>query len=312
MEASDYTELGTGWQTDPAIDCCTKDPGDPGGGCDCCYNSWTDELKNVTQDYNQVSEQASQLTEHYKFITTERDKVKVWLDDLIKADQLAKALCLQFQIMASQTEKICINSKKTVEAIEILFCMIRDLYEQVDAIIILYNEIDACIKAINSEQLPPDSGIRKCLKLYIDKVEAVIKTRYDLLKAIMAVVAQALSLHEGICSEYGLQKVVAYWQTVLNCAEKCKDNGGAEPPNPCKDYTPVPTDTTGDCKLIPVLTLPPCHDFLFGFNDSQSFVHQFHGFDGHFVSVGFQVGGLHLYGPGVQQRPGNDRLVIFV
>ena len=54
--------------------------------------------------------------------------------------------------------------------------------------------------------------------------------------------------------------MVAYWQTVLNCGEKCKEGGSTEPLNPCKDYTPTPTTTTLDCKLVPALTLPICND----------------------------------------------------
>ena len=258
---TEYTDLGTAWQTDPAIECCTKDPNDPGGGCDCCSNSWTDELQKVTHDYNQVNEQSVQYTEHYKFITAERDKIKIWLDDLVKADQLAKALCSQFEVMESQTEKICINTEKTVQAIEIIFCMIRDLYEQVDAIVTIYNDIDTCIRTLNSDELPADSGIRKCLKMYMDKVDAVIKTRTDLIKAIMACIEQALSLHEGLCSDFGLEKILEQWHTLLNCDEKCIDNSGTPPTQPsCKETIPPPDPSTGDCNLLPILTLPICND----------------------------------------------------
>jgi hypothetical protein len=261
MESTDYKELGTDWQNDTAIECCTKPPTDGGGGCDCCYNSWTDELKKITQDYNQVNEQAAQLTGHYNFITTERDKIKAWLDDLIKADQLAKALCSQFNIMISQTEKICINSEKTVTAIEILFCMIRDLFEQVDSIVTICNDIDTCIKKLNSDDLPADSGIRKCLKEYTVKLDAVSKTESDLIKAIMAVIEMAISLHEGICAEYGLHAVVEEWHGLLNCDEKCKDNGTTKPPaDPCNDNdSNVATDVT-ICTLKPMLTLPICNN----------------------------------------------------
>jgi hypothetical protein len=260
METNEYVDLGTGWQTDPAIECCSTDPNDPGGGCDCCYNSWTDELKKVTQDYNQINEQSVQLTEHYKFIAAERDKIKVWLDDLVKADQIAKALCSQFEVMESQTDKVCINSKKTVEAIEILFCMIRDLYEQIDKIISIYNEIDNCIKALNSDDLPADSGIRKCLKMYMERVDAVVKTRNDVLKGIMASVEQAIALHEAICSEFGLQKVVEEWHTILNCDEECKDNSGTASAGPCADGQSTTDESTGICVLKPILTLPICNN----------------------------------------------------
>jgi hypothetical protein len=258
MESKQYAPLGNGWETDPAIKCCIKDPNDTPPGCDCCYNGWTDELTKVKKEYNKVSEQSTQLTSHYKFTADERDKLKVWVDDLNKTDQLAKALCDQFKVMVSQTEKICINSEKSVDSIEILFCMIRDLYEQVDMIVTVWNQIDNCIKCLNSEELPPDSGIRKCLQLYLDKVNDLLKTRSDLLKAVMAAIRLAYGLHEGICSDYGLHQVVLEWKSILNCDAKC--GSSTEAADPCKEPEKNLDEKLNKCRLSPILTLPVCND----------------------------------------------------
>ncbi len=53
-----YTDIAQGWDTDTILDCCkTQNPGDP--TCvDCCYDTWLDELKTVTQKYNSIVEQA--------------------------------------------------------------------------------------------------------------------------------------------------------------------------------------------------------------------------------------------------------------
>jgi len=268
MEALKYKPLGTDWQNDPGIECCTKDPGDTPPGCDCCYDDWKGELKKVTMDYNQITEQSIQLTNHLKFTTDERDKLKSWVDDLVKTDQLAKTLCDLFKVMVSQTEKICINSEKSVTSIEILFCMIRDLYEQIDVILTTWNQIDNCIKCLDSEDLPPDSGIRKCLKNYMDKLDIVIKTRADLIKAVMAAIRQALGLHEGICSDYGLHQVVLEWKTILNCDEKC-GSGSTQPADPCKDPDPKLDEKLNKCKLSPILTLHICNDAYYSWVKGQ-------------------------------------------
>src|ERR1700730_5171187 len=182
--AEDYQVLGTDWQTDKKIDCCTKDGSETPPCCDCCYDTWTLELKNVSKEYNKVNEQANQINDQYKYIVIRRDKFKMWYDDLTKANDLAKTVCDQFEVIISQIEKICTNSGKAVDAIEILFCMLRDFYMQIDYLVSRYNELQNCIKCLNSSELTPGGGILKCLDMYFEKVDALVKTRNDLIKEI--------------------------------------------------------------------------------------------------------------------------------
>lgn len=250
----EYKELGTEWQNDSEIKCCTNNPTDTVPGCDCCYNNWTDELKKVKQEYSKVSENANQLNEQFKFVSAERDKLKVWYDDLDKTDLLVKDLCNQFKVMAAQADKICINTDKSVESIEILFCMIRDLYEQVDQIVILWNDIDSCIKCLNNENLPADSGILKCLKDYYTKVDVVLKTKTEVIKAIMTAIKTSKLLNAGICSEdFGLESIISEWETILNCDGDCGTASGTG--SSCDKTT-----TNGKCELLPILTLPVYND----------------------------------------------------
>ncbi len=253
-----YYRLGTDWKKDPGYKCCLEDPNETPPGCDCCYDTWVKELKEVSLEYKQVSEQAAQINEKYKFIVEERDKFKVWVADLDKANDLARAVCDQFQVIGSQSDKICINSEKSVQAIEILFCMIRDLFEQLDLLLTIYNQIDNCIKCLNSEELPEGSGIRKCLAEFLKALEAVLKTRTELIKAIMKVVRDANVLHEGICSDTGLVAIIEEWLDILNCEE----NYGASttPVDPCSNEASGGESTNGHCKLKPILTLPICND----------------------------------------------------
>jgi hypothetical protein len=253
---SKYTPLDPKWQDDEAIKCCKDQPSDGGGGCDCCYDNWVSELKVVKQKYGTVSEKAKQINEDYIFTASQRDKIKVWLDDLVKAEQLAMSVCDYFSVMSAQTEKICINTDKATEAIRILFCMIRDFFEKTDEIVDAWTYIDNCIKCLNSEELPEGSGIRKCLKNYRDKIDALQKLVKDLIKSIMTAVATANGLHAGICSDYGLVYVIKEWRNILGCNEKC---GTPTPSDPC--LTPADkVDPNNPCRLLPVLHLPLCND----------------------------------------------------
>ena len=256
---NEYVVLDDKWVEDKRYKCCVEDPNEP-PSCDCCYNTWEKELKESNLEFSQVTEEAKQISEKYKYITLERDKFKEWLDDLIKANQLANDVCGQFQVISAQLEKICTNSEKSVEAIEILFCMVRDLFEQIDLIVSLYNEVDACIKALNREELPEDSGIRKCLKVFMEKVDAVVKLRDELIKALMKIIRDAKVLHAGICSDFGIEVWVAEWLGILNCDEDCDKNNTTPVEDPCKEIVKDANDGMKNCVLIPMLTFPICND----------------------------------------------------
>jgi hypothetical protein len=253
-----YYNLGNEWKDNPAYKCCMEDPGEIPPGCDCCYDTWVKELKEVSLEYKQVSEQAAQINEKYKFIVEERDKFKVWVSDLEKANDLARAVCDQFQVIGSQSGKICINSHKTIKAIEILFCMIRDLFEQLDLLLTIYNQIDNCIKCLNSEELPEGSGIRKCLSDYQKALDSVLKTRTELVKAIMKVIRDAYLLHDGICYETGTVEIINEWLDIMNCSENCGTK--TTPVDPCSDEASGGGSSGAHCRLKPILTLPICND----------------------------------------------------
>ncbi len=263
--SSQYKPLDPNWQNDDSIKCCKENPSDGGGGCDCCYDSWVTELSAVRQKYGIASEKARQLNDEWILSAAQRDKLKAWLDDLVGARQLSMAVCDQFSVMASQAEKICTNTEKTTEAIRILFCMIRDFFNKTDGIIDSYNYIDNCIKCIGNDLLPEGSGIRKCLKLYKDKVDALQKLTKDLIKAVMTAVSTSNGLHAGICSDYGLRYVITEWTCKLGCDEKpCTPTAVG----PCDPVTDKP-DPNDPCKLLPILKLPLGNDPYFKWVQDQ-------------------------------------------
>jgi hypothetical protein len=260
MEATTYVPLGDKWKDDEDIKCCKKEPPGTTPGCDCCYDNWVIELQDVGKKYKSVNEQAIQFNDQYKFVASQRDKLKSWKDDLDKTDDLIRTLCGQFDIVSTQASKICINAEKTVEAIEYLFCMVRELFEQIDLLVVTYNQIDNCIKCLNDSQLPEDSGIRKCLKNYWDKLVILVNAKTDVIKAVMNAISLAELLHEDICSDYGLVKIISEWKGYLHCGEKC-DGGTPPKPDPCADKDKGDgTSSAESCPLIPILTLPVCKD----------------------------------------------------
>jgi len=245
------------------IDCCKKtDPEDP--TCtDCCYDNWKDQLKTVSQSYKEATEKADQLKKKLTFITDRRDRYRTWAAELNKLEDKARAICLQLGVIANQSDRLWYSSCKAVEAIEILFCMIRDFYVQVDCLKKRYDDLQTCITNNHDPSLVKGQGILKYLDEYSQKLDAVIKTRDDLIVGILEAIKIASLIRSNIstkccpspddktnpynpcnptdelcpdCDEktgknryYGVKTVICEWYKEFNCKTDCT------PPDPCKD-----------------------------------------------------------------------------
>jgi hypothetical protein len=267
--------------------CCGSTTPDDSSCSDCCYDTWKDELKNVNQSYSEAVEHADQLKKNLSFLTERRDKFKKWLDELLKAEDLARAICNQLEIMAVQSDKIWLNAGKATSAIEILFCMIKDFYSRIDYIKKRYEELQRCITANNDPSLVKGQGLLKCLEDYYTKVEGVIKTRDELIKMMVDAVKLANLIRNNISTKendpnfkpcqpgkpcqtseggtpyYGFKTVICEWYGAFKCDEECQPchesgtpqqaqkqaNGGSK--EPCVPET---------CELEPLFDFPICND----------------------------------------------------
>ena len=256
-----YVPIADGWETDGKTslkDCCFKDPKDDPKGCDCCYDNWNDELKNKRDEFGRKSEAANQAKDKLAFSKGRRDGFKKWRDDLTTLDEQSREICDQFSLIISQVSKICSASGCTVKAVEILFCMLRDFYAQLDKIKKKYEDLQTCIKKLDKSILVPGQGFMKCLETYYGKLDILITTREDIIKQIMDIIKMANLVHEDVCTPFGLSCILEEWQCRLNCEGK-----GVETPEPCKDVAADNKDMAcpGDdkylsCDIIPQITFP--------------------------------------------------------
>lgn len=252
-------------------ECCEKeDPDDP-KGCDCCYDTWQEELKDVKTRYSEAEEQARLLAAELAFVSDRRNKLKGWYDELTKADELSRRLCNQIEVFIDQIGKVSSNTKLAVKAIKILYCMIRDFYMQIDLIKVRYDYLINCIRCLNEPALAPGQGIVKCLEEYGKKLDIVIATRDELIKMLMAAIYLAYRIRKNIGKSYGLLTVITEWKSALHCDKEC--GGSKEDPKeenqarakdknaenePCEDDENPCSDQ--DCELEPILHFPICND----------------------------------------------------
>jgi len=183
------------WE-DKIKECCqTENPDDP-KGCDCCYDTWLEELKGVKTRYSEAEEQAKLLAAELAFVSDRRNKLKSWYDELTKADELARQLCDQIEVFIDQIGKVSSNTRLAVKAIKILYCMIRDFYMQIDLIKVRYDYLINCIRCLNEPALAPGTGVVKCLEEFGKKLDVVIATRDELIKMVMTAIYQAYRIRK--------------------------------------------------------------------------------------------------------------------
>lgn len=248
-------------------DCCGQGTQDDPGGCDCCYDNWKEELKQVNTEYGASVEKASQLKGQLAVISDRRDKLKNWYDELTQANDLARQFCGQLDIMLAQSKKISTNTNLTVEAIKKLYCMIRDFYMQIDLIKTKYDRLINCIKCLNNPALASGQGIMKALEEYSKKLDIVIATRDAMLNALMEALAIACRINNNIEEDYGLITVVKEWKSIFRCYisciddnNPCNDNDEDEEENDNRHQEEEEANCLGSCKLDPVFIFPVCKD----------------------------------------------------
>src|ERR1044072_7908818 len=97
-------------------ECCKTVP--PGGSncSDCCYDSWQDELNQISAAYNLYAEKTIQLQSEVDSTAARRDKYLVWLAELTRAELLARETCDQLKLIAVQLDKIWYNSCQASDA----------------------------------------------------------------------------------------------------------------------------------------------------------------------------------------------------
>lgn len=202
---------------DEIFDCCDTDNGNENFGGDCCYDAWVKELVTVTAAYKEKNALVTQKQTEYNLAVDWKTKLKAWCDDWEATDEKADALCRQLELFIKHLTKVCKITEKTIDAIEILFCMAEDLYKRVDKLKLKFDQLMVCISCLMRPELAPGVGIMKCIEEYGKKLDAVIAGKDLLLSNIVKALELAMALHINICDEYGLKAVLVYWKEKLNC-----------------------------------------------------------------------------------------------
>jgi hypothetical protein len=252
------------WE-DRVKECCDrkKKPENPPSG-DCCYDTWTEEYEEVNAFYNQAEKRVSQLTDELTYMSGQRDMWKTWYDELTKVNDYSRKICHQLEIILHHIHRTGSNTHLTVKSINILYCMVRDFYMQLDFLKIKFTELLNCIKCLNNPELNSNQGIRALIDDYGKKLDIVISTRDTLVTSLISVIDAANRINKNIEHHFGLQTIMKEWKKVFNCSEPCgeeeenaggyRDKSGTVQKTRKKDE-----DEIEDVDLKPTFSFPICN-----------------------------------------------------
>jgi hypothetical protein len=253
------------WDIDKIHRCCPEPPPthEPPCNPDCCWDVWNWELINVNIELKDVGYELADAQKHLTVVTTRYNRLKTWHDELTAANELSFKICRQLDLIEDQLESICKNTCFTVNAVEILYCMIREFYYTVDELQEKYDCIMNCIKCLNIPALNTTSGIGKVLTDYGTALTAVIQTRAAMIALIMTIVDGALKLHDELCDECGYQLLIRHCMESLHCGVPCgRDEEEKEEPRrlPLRGAVVRPEPEAEEFCLAPMLQFPICND----------------------------------------------------
>lgn len=286
-----YHKLNDNWDKDSIKECCKTTTVDEQPCDDCGYDTWSDKLKQVSKYLKAKQEKSAQLQKKTDFLKSRRDTFKTWLDEMDEAQKQAQDICKQLELIATQSNKIWANSFLAVKAIQVLFCMIRDFYSQLDYLKERYDLLQKCIAKNPDPSLVAGQGIRKCLDEYGVKLDAIIKTCSDIIKAAVDAVRLSNLLRNNISTRewpvkyvpcvtpydpcatlepdcpshnhhHGFKTIICEWHRLFNCDEACNDDCSKAPNNnqQISGNAPKANGCQDDCCELNTFRFPICND----------------------------------------------------
>jgi hypothetical protein len=244
---------------------CNKDPKEPPTG-DCCYDTWMEEYRDVTANFNEADRRVTGLTAELTYMISQRDMWKTWYDELTKVNDYSRKICHQLDIILHQIHRIGKNTHLTVKAIDTLYCMIRDFYMQLDYLKREYDKLLHCIKCLNNPSLAPNQGIRILIDDYGAKLDIVIATRDALIALVISAIDTANRINKNISHHFGLQTIIKEWKKEFHCEERCEDeNAGGYRDQHGNTHKPgqKDEDEIEDAGLRPTLHFPICNSWYY-------------------------------------------------
>jgi hypothetical protein len=175
--------------------------------------------------------------------------------------------------------------------------MIRDIFNQIDNIKLIYDSLQTCITRVNDPSLIPNQGILQNLIDYKLKLDAVIKLKDEIMKSIIDAIRLSNLIRNNISTKdcpaagdnynpcppndepcvslegeayYGFKTIICEWYNAFACDTDCSESP-AQQGREKQGYSrsmqhqqPQSSSSTEECVLEPTFDFPVCKNSFKG------------------------------------------------
>lgn len=229
-------------------------PGNSGG--DDCLSKWKTQKDQAKSDLDLANAEVESAKKRVENAAHWEQKLKVYCDNIEKTDELANKVTRELKTLKDQICVFCFNADCMVQALEILYCETREIYDPcVNEMVKLIDKINKCLSCITDSGFDRSVGITKAIDEYAAKLKELADLQKDALTKIIKALEIANIIFYALCEtptkkeqdfkcdslEKELEELCYNFGDDIKCDAP---NGNACEPLTCeamcKDLTPVP------------------------------------------------------------------------
>ncbi len=233
-----------------------------------CLSTWKEELRKTSNalKIEQAKSDKAQIT--YANASVWESKLKSYWTNIQKSNEIGIKISDELKSFKKHTDIVCQKTDCSVQALELIFCLIKEFFECTDDLKEKVSDLQKQIECRNEPGLNPQSSkVLQCLKNFSDKLDLAIAGQQELIKMVINVVKCAIQIHESICSTpCGLRELLV---KLIDIFEGCGDQEevqvsskkGHKHEDHHKDEDPeCGPDNSCNAKLEPVPVMPISDD----------------------------------------------------
>ncbi len=182
-----------------------------------CLQMWTDELKLVENALVKAEAEAEKACACYESIRNIKIKLTGYQNQINTTHDIIVKIEAELDILFAQIHyDVCEKTSCTVEAMQILYCYIKNFFECLDD---LSEEVMGIISSIECLNLSKPSIILECLKKLMEKLNAIVAMQEEIIKMIIEIVQAAIEIDKLLCLEEGTYSETAEDKSNLNVTD---------------------------------------------------------------------------------------------
>ena len=219
-----------------------------------CLEQWKEDLIATSNALIKTQAKAAQAYQLYAYSATWENKLKIYCENVEQTNDLIAEILVELGQFCGQVQVVCENTKCVVQALDVLFCYLKDFFTCTDALNTSLSNLINRIKCLNDPNLG-SSIILKCLNDMSEKLTATIAGQREILKLIINILKMARILKEMICEseEHDCGLYDQLGALLLRFNHSGSTPGASVSTNP--DSSPAPAPSTN-----PDTESPSCED----------------------------------------------------